>query len=136
MPMSATLSQDMLNYYFTTGSPITRPTAWYLSLHTADPGRTGANELTTGSDSAYARKAATFAVTDAEADGIYEAKNTADITMNAAGAGASYTITHVAVWTASTAGTLLGVLQLASPVAVVAGGVVSFATGDIIFQGV
>jgi len=136
MPMSAALSQDFLKYNFTTNSVLTRPTAWYLSLHTADPGRTGANELTTGVDSAYARKAASWATSDTEADGIYELKNSADINMNAAGVGASYSVTHVGVWTASSGGTFLGSIALAVALPTVAGTINSFATGDLIFQGV
>ena len=136
MPMSAALSQDVLTYYFTAGSPITRPTAWFVGLHTAAPGRTGSAEVAGGVDSAYARKAVAMAVTDAEADGIWEAKNTADVVMNAAGAGASYTVTHISIWTAATGGTLLGTLQLAVPLPTVSGAINSFAIGDIILQGI
>jgi hypothetical protein len=136
MSMSSALSNDLLKYYFSATSVMTRPTAWYVALHTADPGRTGANEVTTGGDSAYARKSATFTVADAGSDGIYEAKNSADVVMNAAGAGASYTVTHASVWTAATAGTCLAVIPLAVPAATVAGTINSFAVGDLIIEGV
>jgi hypothetical protein len=134
--MSAVLSEDVLKYYFTDDAPITRPAAWFVGLHTAAPGRTGAAEVTGGVDSAYARKAVAMAVTDAEADGIYEAKNTADVVMNAAAVGASYTVTHISIWTAATGGTLLGTLALAVPLPTVAGAINSFAIGDIILQGI
>lgn len=136
MPMSADSSQDALRYYFTAVAPFTRPTAWFVGLHTAAPGRTGANEITGGVDSAYARKSATFAVTDAEVDGIYEAKNTADVVMNAAGVGASYSVTHLSIWTAVTGGTLLATLALSTVLPTVAGGINNFAAGDIVIQGI
>ena len=136
MPMSAALSQDVLKYYFTAGAPMARPTAWYVGQHIGNPGRTGANEVTSGDDSAYARKAGAFAVTDVEADGIYEAKNTADVVMNAAAVGASYEVTHLSVWTAASGGTLLGTMALAVPLPVVEGAINSFAIGDIVLKGV
>lgn len=136
MPMSATLSQDALEYYFTTETPITRPTAWFVALHTGAPGRTGANEVDSGDDSAYARKAVTMAVTDVETDGVWEAKNTGDVVMNAAGVGASYTVTHISIWTAASAGTMLASLAVAVPLPTVEGAINNFAIGDIVIQGV
>ncbi|MFK8398177.1 hypothetical protein M2D07_006660 [Pseudomonas sp. BGr12] len=136
MGMSAALSQDLLKYYFTAGAPITRPSAWYLSLHTADPGRSGGSEVAAGTDSAYARKAISFAVADAGSDGIFEAKNSADVNMNAGAVGASYIVTHVGVWTAATGGTFLGSIQLAVPLSTVAGTINSFAIGDLYFEGI
>lgn len=136
MPMSAALSQDALKYNFTTDSVMARPTAWFVGLHKSAPGRTGAGELTTGDDANYVRKAVTFAVTDVEVDGIYEAKNTGDVTFAAAAVGASYTVTHLSVWTAASGGTLLGTLTLSVPLPTVEAAINSFAVGDIVLQGV
>jgi hypothetical protein len=47
----------MLQYGFTT-AVLTRPTVWYLSLHTGFPGDTGTsilNEFTSGADASYVR---------------------------------------------------------------------------------
>lgn len=69
----------------------------YISLHTADPGETGASEATGGS---YARQGATtFAVA---ASGATENSGAINFTgMPAA------TITHVGCWDASTSGNFL-----------------------------
>jgi hypothetical protein len=78
------------------GTEFTPPSTVYVSLHTADPGETGANELTGGG---YSRKAVTF---NAPSGGSMT--NSADIdfpNMPAA------TITHVALWDAASAGNCL-----------------------------
>lgn len=133
MASSAYTSAQTTKYQFTNEAVAARPTAWFLSLHTADPGATGGSELTTGVDSAYARKAVTFAT--ALNGNITEAKNTGAVSMNAAGAGASYTVTHIGVWSASSAGNFLQSVPLPVPLPVVAGTVVSFAINDIVIQG-
>lgn len=68
----------------------------FISLHTASPATTGANEVTGGS---YAR----VATTPAGASGSAEAGS--QVTINVP---ASTTITHFGVWSAITAGTYLG----------------------------
>ncbi len=51
----------LLNWAFTDAEAPTRPNAWYISLHTGDPGESGANELSSGTNKAgYARQQATF----------------------------------------------------------------------------
>lgn len=71
--------------------------AAYVSLHTADPGTTGASEVTGGAP-AYARKSATW--TAGTVDGVVTVTVTFDVP-------ASTTVTHVGLWTAVTAGTFL-----------------------------
>jgi hypothetical protein len=46
----------LLNWCFTNDTAPTRPTAWWVSLHTADPGETGTSEL---ADTGYARQQVT-----------------------------------------------------------------------------
>lgn len=72
--------------------------ATHISLHTADPGTTGASEVTGGSP-AYARKAATWGAGTA-GDGVV----TVTVTFDVPG---GVTVTHVGVWNALTAGTFL-----------------------------
>lgn len=72
----------------------------YLSLHTASPGSTGANELTTAP---YARKAATWAT----ASGGSKALSNSPVFDVAAGT-YPVTVSHVGFWTAVTGGTFLG----------------------------
>jgi len=74
----------------------------YVSLHTADPGDSGAaNEL---SDSGYARKAASFSNPTA---GAGTTSNSADITFNAIADATTYTVTHVGIWDSVSGGNLL-----------------------------
>ena len=68
----------------------------WLSLHTASPGSTGANEATGGSP-AYARKQTTWGSSSGGA--VTGSSVTFDV--------AAGTYTHWGLWTASTAGTFL-----------------------------
>lgn len=79
----------------------------YLSLHTADPGTTGASEATGGSP-AYARIAAS---PGASSGGVVTFGN---VTFNAPAG----TYTHVGGWSAATAGTFRGGDALNSSVTV------------------
>lgn len=84
---------------------MTPGTTYYLSAHSADPGTTGASELSGGG---YARQAIVFGT----ASGSVIANNAA-ISIPTSGATA---VNHFGVWSASTAGTYLGGFVLASPV--------------------
>ena len=84
---------------------ITPGTTYYLSAHSADPGATGASELSGGG---YARQSIVFGTATA---GVI-ASNAA-ITIPNAG---STAVTHFGVWSASTGGTYLGGFLLASSV--------------------
>jgi hypothetical protein len=69
----------------------------FLSIHTADPGNTGASEYTTYTGT---RPAIAFNVAASQSSG-----NTSQIDFAAMGA---TTITHVGLWTATSAGTFKG----------------------------
>lgn len=125
MPASAYASQAILTFIATTGTP-NRPTAWHISLHTASPGLSGANEVTTGNDSAYTRKPGTFGNFASQ-----EVTNTAQVDFNAAGSGANYTVTHFGVWDAASAGNFLGYGTLTNSRTVTAGQVLSAAIGAL-----
>ena len=93
MSMSAHTLEQSLGYYLTAGSMAARPTAWTISLHTADPGDSGtSNEV---AYSGYARQTAAFSVSVADPTAPVAA-NTSLISypVNAA----SYTVTHIVVW--------------------------------------
>lgn len=108
--------------------------ARFVSEHTNDPGATGINEVTTGIDSAYVRKPATLVKTALGT--LYQAKNDADVVFNAAGAGASYTVKFLGIWSAVSGGNLLAVLALpGAGLPVVAGTINTFATNDIVVIG-
>jgi hypothetical protein len=76
----------------------TRPTAWYVGLHTADP--TDAGTGTEVSGGSYARTTVAFSVTNDTAS------NSATVTFPTAGANWG-TVTHIGVWDASDEGNLL-----------------------------
>ena len=92
----------------------------HLSLHTADPGTTGADEVTGGS---YARQAITFA---AAASGSSASNVACTFTVMPA-----CTVTHVGLWTAVSAGTYLwrGVMSVSKTLD--AGDTLEFASGAI-----
>lgn len=70
----------------------------WISLHTADPGTTGASEATGGTP-AYARKQTTW--TGGAADGSVTGSAVAiDVPAG--------TYTHIGVWSAATSGTFVG----------------------------
>ncbi len=129
--LSDYLANDALTYYFTTNSPVTRPTTWFVALHTGDPGAAGtANEVTTGgNDANYVRKAVTFAAVSGR-----QTSNTGAVTFNAAAAASNYTVTHVSIWSASTSGNCYAKGQLDASKLVTTGDVVAFAIGDLILS--
>lgn len=76
----------------------------YISLHTADPGTTGASEATGGSP-AYARKQTTWS--GGASDGtVAGSQVTFDVPAG--------TYTHFGVWTAATGGTYIGGFALSA----------------------
>lgn len=106
----------------------------YISEHTGNPGTTGANEVTTGVDSAYVRRAANMV--KSLGGNFYRARNSADVVFPAAGAGASYSVTHIAVWDALSGGNCLTVAPVTGgSIPVVAGTINTFAANDIVVRG-
>lgn len=94
MPKSTFLRNAVLNAAFKNTSFVVAQA--YLSLHTADPGLTGANEVTGGS---YARQAITM--------GAVSAGSVANSALIAFDGMPAATVTHVGVWSASGAGDFL-----------------------------
>lgn len=94
MPYSTALKNALLN---TLRNVSYAEAAVWVSLHTADPGDTGANEVSGGS---YARIAVTF---NAAAAGSMDSSSTPVINVPA-----GTTITHLGLWDAETVGNWLG----------------------------
>ena len=99
----------------------TPPAAFYIKLHTADPGVAGA----TAAFGDTTRKAATFSA--AAADGTITTSANVDWT-NVSAAG---TVSHVSFWSASTAGTFLGSDDLATPRTLAIGDNFTILAGDV-----
>lgn len=102
-------------------------TTVYVSLHTADPAETGANEVTGGN---YARIAVANAAWTKPGNGI--AVNNADITFPSTGTVTwSGTVTHVGIWSASTAGNFLYGGALSASKVVASGDVFKFTANNL-----
>lgn len=110
--MLSTFSRNILLNWLLTAGVVTRPTAWHVSLHTGDPGKTGANELVIGTDADYVRKVATFGAATLEVSAT-----TTDLTWTAAATATAHNITHIGVWDALTGGNFIvgGALAVAEP---------------------
>lgn len=99
----------------------TAPAAFYVKLHTADPGAAGS----TGAFGDTTRKAATFSA--AASDGTIT--TTADLNWTAVSAAG--TVTHVSFWSASSAGTYLGSDDLATSRVLAIGDNFTILAGDV-----
>lgn len=96
----------VLNWLFTNNSA-TRPTAWFVGLFTAAPSDTGGGTEVSGSG--YARKATGTITVSGTAT---TATNSAAIEFDPASGGNWGTITHAAIFDASTGGNMLAWAQL------------------------
>lgn len=94
----------------------------FISLHTAAPGLTGANEVTGGS---YARQSALSAFGTAAASKSIASDANSEFTDMPA-----VTVTHIGVWTASTAGTFIAGYQLTASKVVPVGETFRLSTGN------
>lgn len=125
--MISTHARNLLLNWMMTAGAATRPTAWYVSLHVADPGKTGANELDIGTDADYVRKLAAFDTATVETSAT-----TGDLTWTADVAATPYSVTHIGVWDALSGGNFLIGGALTVPESVVANGSLVLATGRCI----
>jgi len=115
-----------LNWLLNT-SAVTRPTAWYVAVHTADPGEDGVDgELGATDDASFVRKEITFGTSTT---GV--APSTLGVAWTPTAG--SFEVTHVSVWDALTGGNCLisGALVVprtvtnANPFAIVAGDLIA-----------
>lgn len=127
MPVATFLRDKWMEYAVTTGDVATaRPTAWHVALHSDDPGASGAaNEI---SGSSYARVDVTADVS------LTSGVATVDVsvvfpTVTSTG----YDVTHVSLWSATSAGNCLFYGALAIPKSLAVGEAAVFATGELSF---
>ena len=120
--------EEKIVEHFLRNKAITPPTTVYVALFESDPG-----EGTSGTETAftgYARQSSAWTALDVNG----QTKNTAALTFPANGnASASVTITHLALYDASTAGNRLFYAQLSAPKTLSPGDVLSFASNAIVF---
>jgi hypothetical protein len=125
--MLSSYARDLLLSWMLTNGAAVRPTTWFISLHTGDPGTTGANELLVGTDADYLRQAVTF---DAPSGG--QAPNLGSLSWTADVAATTHDITHIGVWDAASAGNFLLGGGLAVPENRIAGSTMVLAVGRAI----
>ena len=122
MSFSNYLENKVLDHVFG-GTSYTPAGTLYLSAHTANPDEDGSGTEVSTSGTAYARQAVTFSVTG------NVASTSADVEY--ATATANYgTVTHIAVWDASTGGNMLGYASLTSSKVIETGDAFRVSSGD------
>ena len=123
-------AEDLLLTWLFTASSATRPSAWYVALHTGDPGETGASsEVVVGTDADYVRDQITF---DDPVASSGQVLSDVAVSWTVDAVSAGYTVTHVSIWDAVTAGNCLMKGALPVPRALAANQVLTFSIGDII----
>ena len=123
MSLTNSFETSTLTWLLTSGSPSpARPSAWYLGLFTAAPSDTGGGTEVAGSG--YAREAVTFTVSGDTAS------NNAAIEF-ATAAGSWGTITHIAVFDASTSGNMVCYAALSASKTIETGDVFRVPAGDL-----
>lgn len=143
--LGQTTRADLLNFMFRgtalTGKPAIAAGAFFISLHTADPGEDGqtSNEVST-SGTAYAAVSVTAAghfTTNATVASPSEISNTAAITWAVATGSGFGTVTHAGIWNHATnraAANFLGRGALSASQAVAVGNTFSFPIGTLKVQ--
>lgn len=121
MSLTNAFETTVLQFAFTAGA-VTRPTVWYVGLFTAAPSEAGGGTEVAGG--AYGRQTATFSATG------NLATNTAAIEWPTAGS-AWGTLTHIAIFDAATAGTMLAYAPLTAAKIIDTGDVFRIPAGDL-----
>jgi hypothetical protein len=95
----------------------------YLSLHTADPAETGANEV---AGAGYSRQACAFGVHSGGSG-----SNSGTVTVPLPSSGGPFAVTHIALWDASSGGNCLLEGALTGTINAAAGDSIQFTAGQI-----
>lgn len=122
MSFSNTTETHVLNYLLTSAS-VTRPTAWYLALYTSNPAEDNSGTEVSTSGTAYARQSVSFTVSG------NSASNTSEIEFPTATASFG-TVTHAAVFDASTGGNMIAYGALATSKTIDTGDVMRVPASD------
>lgn len=123
-------TRDLLITWLFTNSSATRPTTWFLGMHTGDPGVDGdANEVTVGIDADYVRQAITYADPVVDSGQVL---NDLAATFTANAGATPHTVTHLSVWKLSAVGDCLMSGQMPVSKDIVGSDVTNFAIDEII----
>ncbi len=117
------------------GVALPLPAGTYVSLHTADPGLTGASEVTTGAWPAYVRR-------KAEAAGSIgsgwttpttgSSTNLNQLTYPTQNGAAPVTVTHFAIWDALSGGNCINSAALTTPRVLDVGDIIVLDNGSLV----
>ena len=116
------------------GTALPLPAGTYISLHTADPGETGANEVSTGAWPAYVRRKAEAAGamgTGWTTPTTGSSTNTNQLTYPSNDGAGTVTVTHFAIWDALSAGNCLDADALTASRALSVGDILVFDIGSL-----
>lgn len=126
MSLSNYAENKLLIWAFTTDAAPTRPTAWYVAPHTADPTEDGSvAELVAGVDASFVRKAVTFATPT-----VGSAASTGAVSWTPVAG--THVVTHVSLWDALTGGNCWMIGALLLPRTVTNANPLSIAIGDLV----
>ena len=122
--------EDLLVTWMFTDTAVTRPTGWFVALHTGDPGEDGsANEVLVANDADYTRKTVTFADPVA---GSGMCLSEGQVSHTPAVAASPYTVTHASIWTLASGGICLIKGALPIPRTISNAAPLTFEIGEII----
>ena len=119
-------TENLVLTWLLTDSSATRPTAWYVGLFTAAPSDTGGGTEVSGNG--YTRISAAFTVSGTSPT---VATNSSAIEFPTDTTANWGTITHIALFTASTSGTMLAWAELATSKTIEVGDVLRIPAGDL-----
>lgn len=119
-----------LNWLLTTNSA-TRPTTWYIGLFTTATTDAGGGTEVSTSGTAYARQTIAFSIT--QSSGTTKAGNSSTITFPTATLDWG-TVTHMAVFTAATGGTMLFHGPLVTARTITSGDAFQISTGNFTIE--
>jgi len=123
MSFSNYLETELLDHVFANNA-YTSPATVYVSLHTANPDEDASGTEVSTSGTGYARQAGSFTVSGNTA--------TTSAAVEYATATANYgTVSHVAIWDASTAGNMLAYAALTASKTIETGDVFRIPAGDL-----
>ena len=123
MSFSNYLETEILDHVFG-GAAYTAPSTLYLALHTANPDEDGSGTEVSTSGTAYARATVAFTTSG------NTTSNTGAVEYSTATANFG-TVSHVAVWDASTGGNMLAYAALTSSKTIETGDVFRVPAGDL-----
>ena len=107
---TSTYAANAILDLFLRGVAVTPPTAVFISLHTGDPGASGANEVSTANWPSYARQDAAQGAAIATGFTAASAKatsNTKQLLYPANDGAAQVVVTHFGIWDAATGGNFI-----------------------------